>query len=184
MPDYQQGKIYKLWSPEMNLVYYGSTVQSLPQRLAKHKNQYNINNNGYCTSFLILDCEDYKMELMEEYPCNNRQQLEKKEGEYIKANKCVNKQIAGRTIKEYRKDNKDKRKEYLEANKDKIAEQKKEYYEINKEQIKQQRKEHREANKDKINEKRKEHREANKEAFNAYQKQYREKLKQNKNINL
>jgi predicted GIY-YIG superfamily endonuclease len=36
MPDYQKGKIYKLWSPSKNLVYYGSTTQSISQRLADH----------------------------------------------------------------------------------------------------------------------------------------------------
>jgi hypothetical protein len=51
------------------------------------------------------------MELSENYPCNNRQQLERKEGEYIKNNECVNKVIAGRTDLEYRLDNVNKLKE-------------------------------------------------------------------------
>jgi hypothetical protein len=29
MPDYNNGKIYKLWSPEGDDIYIGSTVQSL-----------------------------------------------------------------------------------------------------------------------------------------------------------
>jgi hypothetical protein len=29
MPDYQNSKIYKLWSPSKNLIYYGSTVETL-----------------------------------------------------------------------------------------------------------------------------------------------------------
>jgi hypothetical protein len=177
MPDYQQSKIYKLWSPSKNLVYYGSTVQSLAQRLSKHKNNHKYYkediNNEYCSSYLILDCEDYKMELMEEYPCNNKTQLCKKEGEYIKANECVNKCIPGRT-----------QQQWMEDNKDKMAEQQKEYREDNKDKIAEYNRQWRKDNKDKIAEQRKKHREANKEAFNAYQKQYREKLKQNKNINL
>jgi len=120
MPDYQQGKIYKLWSPSKNLVYYGSTIQSLAQRLAKHKNGYKRYNNGdnnlYVTSHLVLDCEDYKMELVEEYPCNNKQQLLIKEGEYIKNNDCVNRCVAGRTkieySRQYHKDNTEKESEY------------------------------------------------------------------------
>ena len=112
MPDYQKSKIYKLWSPSKNLVYYGSTIQSLSQRLAGHimdKKNYDIDTKKYYTSYLILECEDYKIELVEEYACNNKQQLEKKEGEYIKENECVNKRIEGRTPKECYKDNAEKK---------------------------------------------------------------------------
>jgi hypothetical protein len=112
MPDYQQGKIYKLWSPSKNIVYYGSTVQSLAQRLTKHKNHHkthNNNNTKKITAHLVLECEDYKIELVEEFPCNNKQQLEKKEGEYIKNNECINKYVAGRTQAENYQDNKEEK---------------------------------------------------------------------------
>jgi len=113
MPDYQQSKIYKLWSPSKNLVYYGSTVQSLAQRLTKHKCNYkrynDDNTKSYLTSYLVLDCEDYKIELVEDYPCNNRQQLLKKEGEYIKNNECINNKVAGRTQAENYQDNKEEK---------------------------------------------------------------------------
>lgn len=130
MPDYQKGKIYKLWSPSKNLIYYGSTIETLAQRLAKHKydyKKYNENNTKTClTSFLVLECEDYKIELVEEYACNNRTQLEKKEGEYIKNNECCNKIIVGRTDQEYRVANKEKirenNKKYRITNADKLKE--------------------------------------------------------------
>ena len=97
MPDYSKGKIYKLWSPSKNLVYYGSTTQTLSQRLSGHKGNYkaynNDNNKNHCSSYLVLECEDYKMDLIEEYACNNKSQLCKKEGEYQKNNECVNLQI-------------------------------------------------------------------------------------------
>ncbi len=162
MPDYQQGKIYKLWSPSKNIIYYGSTTETLAQRLAKHKWSYksynNDNNKLYATSYLVLDCEDYKMELVEEYPCNNRQQLLIKEGEYIKNNDCVNKCVAGRTKIEYSK-------QYHKDNAEKESEYKKDYY---------------------INniDKRREYLEATKEKRKAKMREYREKLKQNKNINV
>lgn len=150
---YQNGKIYKLWSPSKNLVYYGSTTQTLSQRLSRHITQYNYYKckpKNYCYAFLIIECEDYKIELIEEYPCNNKQQLCKKEGEYIKANECVNRNIAGRTNKEYHKDNKEKY--------DKIRNQ-----DINKEYIKNYRVNH-------------------KQERNEYQKNYREIKKQNNAI--
>lgn len=104
MPDYQKAKIYKLWSPSSNLVYYGSTIQPLSIRLAKHifcfnnKETYKYNNSA----FLVIEKQDYKMELVKDFPCNNKQQLCIEESNYIKNNECVNNRIAGRTDEEYK----------------------------------------------------------------------------------
>ena len=167
MPDYQKGKIYKLWSPSKNLIYYGSTVETLASRLAKHKSHYKKHNDdntktNYIASFLILDCEDYKMELLENYPCNNRQQLERKEGEYIKNNECVNKVIAGRTDLEYRLDNVNKLKEqcriYKSNNANILKEKAKQYYKDNADTIKEKVSKYRSDNADKIKEQKRQYR--------------------------
>jgi len=142
MPDYQQGKIYKLWSPSKNLVYYGSTIQSLSQRLGGHKRDEN-RRGKHCSSSEIINCGDYKIELVEAYPCNNKQQLEKKEGEYIKNNECINKFVAGRTRKEWRQDNSDK-----------ILEYRKKYSEEHRLYNKEKARKYRDDNKDEINERR------------------------------
>jgi len=126
MANYQNAKIYKLWSPSKNLVYYGSTTQTLTERLSKHLHNYKNNKN--IASELVLKCPDYKIELLEHYPCNNRQELCKKEGEYIKANECVNIHIAGRTMKEYYQDNIEKYKQYNKNNKERIKQYYKEYH--------------------------------------------------------
>ena len=44
MPDYQKSKVYKLWSPSKNIIYYGSTVETISQRLAKHKCKFKVYN--------------------------------------------------------------------------------------------------------------------------------------------
>jgi len=145
MPDYQLGKIYKLTSPSNNLVYYGSTAQKhLSTRIASHIRDYNcyLNNKGdYTYSFKVLECEDYKYEVIEEYPCNNRKQLKDRERWYIQNNECVNKNIPNRTMAEWREDNKEHileyDKKYREANKDKIKENEKEWREANKDKIKE-----------------------------------------------
>jgi hypothetical protein len=181
MPDYQLSKIYKLWSPSTNLIYIGSTTQYIAQRLAEHiriYRRYKNNKGHFLTSFKILECEDYKIELLEEYPCNNREQLFKKEGEYIKSLNCVNKLIMGKTQEEYKKGNK----EYYEANKEKNKEEKKEkkkiYREKNKEKIKKWQKEHRE----KLKEYQKKRYEENQDKLKEYQKEYREKNKKKRKI--
>jgi hypothetical protein len=172
MPDYQKAKIYRIISPSKNLVYYGSTTQTLSQRLTDHLKKKKYNKGGQYTSYLVLDCEDYKIELVEEYPCNNKEQLFKKEGEYIKANECVNKYIAGRTDKEWRDDNR----EYL-LNYDR---------ERNKKRDKQKEKErkdtYRKNNPEKVKECQKKWDEQNKEKRKSYDKKCRETKKQNNAI--
>ena len=141
MVNYQNGKIYKLYSPSKNLTYIGSTTQLLCKRLVCHLSNYkaykNDNTKKYLTSFLVLDCEDYKIELLEDYACNNKQQLDKKEGDYIKNNECVNKKISGRTIKEWYIDNADKLKEYRVINAEKKNDYAKQYVLNNKDKIKE-----------------------------------------------
>jgi len=158
MVNYQNSKIYKLYSPSKNIIYIGSTTQPLCKRLALHLSDYKMYNNNnskkYYTSFLVLDCEDYKIELLEDYSCNNRQQLEKKEGEYIKTNECVNKNITGRTLQEYYNDNIDKikelKKKYNITNANKISEYNKEYRTTNLDKVNNQQKQWKIDNIDKV----------------------------------
>ena len=146
MPDYQKGKIYKLWSPqgEEDEIYIGSTCD----KLYKRKNQHKSKNHNNCSSKILFEkYDDVRIEVIEEYPCNSKAELNKKEGEYIKNNKCLNRNVAGRTHKEYCEDNKEYIKEYqhhyhkeyqfknYEKNKEKILEMKKKYYQDNKEKI-------------------------------------------------
>jgi hypothetical protein len=148
MPDYSKGKVYTLRSYQTDEIYIGSSINTLPKRLGEHKKKYNMWNNGtypYVTSFEILKYDDYYIELLEDYPCNSKAELEKREGELIRSMNCVNKLIIGRTQKEYREDNKDiireQRKEYRENNKEKLKEVDKQKYIKNKEKILEKNKE-------------------------------------------
>ena len=116
MPDYQKGKIYKLIG--YGKTYYGSTTQLLCQRKTGHKRSYK--NHRDCKSKEIFELgDDVDIVLVESYPCNNKEELHKRERYYIENFECVNKIIPTRTIKEWREDNKDKIKQYYEDNKDK-----------------------------------------------------------------
>jgi hypothetical protein len=75
----------------------------------------------------VENCNIY---LIEEFPCDSKDQLRKREGYYIQNIPCVNKFIAGRTVKEYRK-------LYYENNIVHIKETNKQYKLDNKEHIKQ-----------------------------------------------
>ena len=125
MTDYQKGKVYQINTSLGPEVYYGSTTQSLKQRMAEHKFHF------LCTSHLIFKkhgFENCKIELVEDYPCNSRKELETRERFYIENNVCINKCIPTRTDAEYRADNKEKiktqSKQYTIDNKEKIREYK------------------------------------------------------------
>ena len=79
--------------------------------------------------------DNCKIELIEEFPCENKAQLLKREGFHIQSTDCVNKRVEGRTRKEYREIRKDDRKVYLANNKEKIAEQTHQYWVNNKERL-------------------------------------------------
>ena len=110
MPNYNNGKIYKIWSASHpDLIYIGSTTQSLALRLGGHRRDYKKYNNGkfsYVTSFKIIELPDHKIELIELFPCVSKMELTRREGYYIRSMDCVNRFIAGRTCAEYRIDNK------------------------------------------------------------------------------
>ena len=180
MPDYKNGKIYCIRSYQTDDVYIGSTIQQLCKRMTDHRRKYKNWLKGKCayiTSYEIIKMGDAYIELLESFACSCREELHKKEGEYIRNTKCVNKRIAGRTKKEWCENNKDKIKEYRKKNKDKIAKKQKEWNENNKDKIAKIEKKYREKNKDKIAKKDKEYREKNKDKIAKRHKEYREKNK-------
>ena len=139
MPDYKNGKIYKIVCYDTDEIYIGSTVQDLQHRLSIHKSPANN-----CCSKQIIDRNNYYIELLETYPCNNEFELNRKEGEYQRAIECINHNIAGRTRKEREQNNKEKNakrkqeyyKEHYQDKKEAIAKYYKEYRQNNLETIK------------------------------------------------
>ena len=132
---YKRGKIYKIVCNETGEIYYGSTIKKyLSNRIAHHR----VKN---CCSRQIINRNNYYYELIEDYSCNNKKELETRERWYIENNECINKLIPIRTkeeIKEYHK-------EYYQQNKEQIKEKKKQYlkdyYQENKEKLLEKRKE-------------------------------------------
>jgi len=103
MPDYSKGKIYKLTTPhDPELVYYGSTVLPLHKRKSHHKEDY-IKKNAKITSKQLFDLsvDDVIITLVENVNCNSKEELYQRERFYIENNNCINKQMPGRTKKEW-----------------------------------------------------------------------------------
>jgi hypothetical protein len=184
---YHLSKIYKISSSQCEKFYIGSTTQTLKKRLSQHKIGYKgyiKKDVGFLTAYEIVKFDDCIIELIKDVNCENKQELEKIEGECIREyhDRILNKCVAGRTRKEYIEANKEhlknKRKEYIEANKEHIKNKQKEYVEANKEHLKNKQKEYVEANKEHLKNKQKEYVEANKEHIKNKRKEYIEANKE------
>ena len=124
-PNFANAKIYAIRSHQTEQIYVGSTTQTLAQRFAKHK------CSKTCSSRQILVFDDVYIELIENYSCADKNELNRREGHMIRTMDCINKYIAGRTKAEHYQDNKqainEKNNQYYLDNKEHITEQRKSY---------------------------------------------------------
>tara|TARA_R110000772_G_scaffold2887_4_gene10633 strand:- start:4828 stop:5367 length:540 start_codon:yes stop_codon:yes gene_type:complete len=127
MPDWSNGKIYKVTCGETGNVYIGSTVSSLKHRLCKHNGSYNK-----CETRHFINP---KIELIEDYPCETKDELHWKEREWMEKTDCVNKYSPIVTREEYRERQNKATKKYREENRERKFESDKKYREENKEKI-------------------------------------------------
>tara|TARA_R110000796_G_scaffold234485_1_gene353306 strand:- start:33 stop:485 length:453 start_codon:yes stop_codon:yes gene_type:complete len=118
MPNYANGKIYKIVG-EDGSTYYGSTTTSLKARMGQHP--YNKETTAHQK---IISQMDWEMVLVENYPCESKKELEDREGWYIRENPCVNRQVAGRTSRDWHREH---------SARDKVLAKK--YYQENSEEI-------------------------------------------------
>lgn len=183
MPDYKQGKIYTIRSPNTDKYYIGSTTQPLHKRFYEHKRKYE-NGMNETTAAFVFDYIDAYIELLEECSCNSKYELDKREGELIREHKdkLVNKKITGRTVAEYNEDNKDRilerRTKYYEDNKDRILEQRTKYYEDNKEHLLEKQTKYHQENREQILIRMKKYKEENKEKLIKWREENKERKKE------
>ena len=91
MNKYHNSKIYKLTDNTNQNIYIGSTIQSLQQRLQGHRSSAKSCKDGYgCGSKQIIDNGNYKIELLEEFSCENKKELCIKEQHYLDKYKDYN----------------------------------------------------------------------------------------------
>jgi uncharacterized membrane protein len=164
--DYQQSKIYRLYSPSRADVgvYYGSTVCKLNERFYRH-------NNKDCSSKSIIEIGDAVIELVEDFPCNSLKELQSREYWWIQNNECINIRKGDFNRKEWIK-------EYNEKNREELKEKRKEYNEKNREEFNRKQREYYEKNREEVNRKTREYREKNREEYNRRRRETRAKAKQ------
>ncbi len=174
MPDYSKGKIYTIRCHNDNsLIYVGSTIQPLNKRWGGHKAASRLHPHFSLYQAIDNSFENWFIELHEDFPCENKEQLFKREGEVIREIGNLNGRISGRTRKEYREDNSDTFKErskiYYQENIDKF----KLYRQENSEKIKEYTKQYRQNNAEKLRERDKIYRQNNAEKL---KEKYRERI--------
>jgi len=176
MPDYTTGKIYCIRCYDNSDVYYGSTTEALCERMAKHRNGYKRylqGNYGNTTSNVILQYGSAYIELCENYACNSKEELNAREGDWIRNNPCVNKRIEGRTTKEYYEEKKNDpvfkqaRQDYRDTHKSETAIANKQYREQNADSVADYQKQYQQQNKEDISQKKKLYYEQNKEKWST-----------------
>jgi hypothetical protein len=123
--DYKNAKIYKIVCNITGEVYIGSTTSTLVKRLHIHKKKQG------CSSKQIIERGNYVIVLVEEYPCENKQQLLMRERYWFDIIPNINK-IRPYTSKEEKKQY---IKEYKIIHKEEILEKSRTYYNLNKEAL-------------------------------------------------
>lgn len=144
--DYSKGKIYEIVCNINGDIYIGSSCQTyLSQRLALHVRSFRRWKKGkdsYCSSYSIIERNDYKIILIENYPCANSEELRARENYWITQKNCVNKRralLTRETINEerrrrYKADEEFRQKcieqsaQHVEENRDDINEKRRQRY--------------------------------------------------------
>ena len=98
----QIGRVYSIRSHlRPDLVYYGSTKQTLACRLAEHTRRCKYfragKSSSFYTSFIIIELGDAYIEIVERVQFSEKSQLRAVEGRHIRENDCVNKYVPGRS---------------------------------------------------------------------------------------
>ena len=132
------GYIYVVKCRVNQLMYVGSTIRELNIRMKQHlKDMYKFTNLKLYKAMTEFKPDNFYINLIEEFEYNDIKQLRKREGVYIKIIKPeLNKNVAGRTIKEYNEDNKQQLRlyrkfyyrTYRELHKEYLKEYRRNYY--------------------------------------------------------
>jgi len=120
---FQNGKIYKIVNDVDNEIYVGSTIQTLSNRIAKHRNDAKKHPRFKIYQKMNeLGIECFRIVLIENYPCKTKDELRAREEHWrselkasLNSRACV-----GISKHQYYIDNIDKFKKYKQDNKNKI----------------------------------------------------------------
>lgn len=161
MVKYQDSKIYKIVLDDCDEVYVGSTTRALCARMAGHRANAKTTNASHVHRFINeYGWDKAHIILIENYPCQSKEELKKKEREWIEQIGTLNRRIPLRDWKEYYDIHKEEKRQYYkewsERNHERLKAYSIEYRERNKDELYEKKKQYYLENADKINERRRE----------------------------
>lgn len=85
MPNYQNGKIYKIVNSQNTEIYIGSTVRTLAQRMALHRAGARKTSQvfGMQDYMAKMGIDKFRIVLLESFPCANKDELRAREQYHI-----------------------------------------------------------------------------------------------------
>ena len=107
---YSRGNIFKITDQGFNECYIASRCQPVSNRMADLRSDYKAYKKGKYPFVSVFDLFDkYGVEnctaiLIEEHPCDNEEQLLRRQGHHIQAMECVNRHQMGRSDQECREE--------------------------------------------------------------------------------
>lgn len=204
--DYSKGKIYIIVCLTSGKIYIGSTCLELHERMEIHKNAIHISvkqNRPLYRAIAEYGIDDFKIELIENFPCETEDELKSREGFYQSSLESwkpeigYNVRVEKRTKNQRYRDKKDEirakwlnwrdknidawresQQRYYEENRDKILEYQKQYRLDNKQKTLNYAREYRQNNKEKIKQGNREWMENNQDRIKEYRKQHYEENKE------
>lgn len=175
MTDYSTGKVYLLYIPGLEEYgYVGSTVEELGRRLSEHKTTAKSDKVRYkfASACLFEEGNEVCIKLLEEYPCETKQQLLERERYWLdQYPEAVNKNPPILCEEERKEREKASHWKAYEKNKEHNLAKHREWLAANKEQQAEKRRQNRLANLEEARAKDREQREKRKEAANAHKKE-------------
>jgi hypothetical protein len=178
MIDYKNGKIYRLVCNTTGDQYIGSTTQSLSQRLGGHKTQYKRFLEGKTTnqisSYSILSNNNFEIILLEEFACENKNELERRERHFIETVLCVNKYKPAQTKEELQK----QKQTYWQEHKEELNKKMQTYYQEHKEEKQKYQQKYQQEHKEELNKKMQTYYQEHKEELQKYKQAYRQEHKE------
>ena len=133
--DFKKAKIYKITNDYNDDIYIGSTCDTLIKRYIKHKSKMKTENTKLYIFMNKIGIERFRIELIENYPCEDKYQLLQRESYWIREIGTLNDRLSYVSTDERKLYMNLYNKSYAEINKEEIKMKKKIYYDRKNEEI-------------------------------------------------
>ena len=138
MPDYSKGKIYKLQCDD-GYYYIGSTCNELRYRLNGHKTDSKDRDAYVYQHINTIGWDRVRIVMVEEFSCENREQLVRKEDEHIRNNRtdtfCLNTRCSFETEEQKKERHRIQQQKYRGNNRQEVRDRNNEYHKAHREEI-------------------------------------------------